>query len=175
MTQLACPAIMNQTFQMLALCSWAALAAWVDWRSRRLPNVLTLGAVFLALLSLLWFGKSWTGAPASTAYAGFGVALLLTLPGYVFGKLGAGDVKLLAAMGLLSSTSALLTTFVIGALVGLVMAFWPAAISRMRDALAVMLRQEAWVSTRTMPRGKHIPYGSALACGFVCAIHPAFG
>lgn len=166
---------MNQTIQTLALCSWAVLAAWTDWRSRRLPNYLTLGAVPLALLSLLWSGKSWTGEPASTAYAGFGVALVLTLPGYVLGKLGAGDVKLLAAMGLLSGLSALLTTYVIGAMLGLFMAFGPVIVSRLRDALAVMLRQEAWMSTRQMPRGKHIPYGSALAFGFVCAMHPTFG
>lgn len=166
---------MNQTLQMLALCSWAALAAWTDWRFRRLPNVLTLGAVLVALFSLLWFGKSCTGEPATTAFAGFGVALALTVPGYVFGKLGAGDVKLLAAMGLLSSLSVLLTTFVIGAMLGLLMAMWPTIFSRLRDSLAVMLGRQALMSTRQMPSGKHIPYGSALAFGFVCAIHPTFG
>jgi prepilin peptidase CpaA len=166
---------MNQTFQILVLCAWAALVAWTDWRSRRLPNLLTLGAVALAMLCLLFIGRSWTGAPVGTAWAGFATALLLTFPGYALGRLGAGDVKLLAAMGLLSSLHVLLTTFVIGALVGLLMVLWSLAHSRLREFLAAMPVQEAMAPPCSMPRAKHIPYGSALACGFVCALLPSFG
>jgi prepilin peptidase CpaA len=166
---------MNQTFPILVLCAWAALVAWADWRSRRLPNFLTLGAVALAMLCLLFLGRSWTGASVGTAWAGFATALLLTLPGYALGRLGAGDVKLLAAMGLLSSLHVLLTTFVIGALLGLLIALWHLTRSRLRDSLAVTPGQETMVPPRSMPCNKHIPYGSALACGFVCALFPLFG
>lgn len=44
------------------------------------------------------------------------LALLLTVPGYVLGRMGGGDVKLLAALGLASDPLHLLGTFIGAAL-----------------------------------------------------------
>lgn len=73
---------------------WIA-AAW-DVHQRRIPNWLVLAAalVGVSLQSLL------TGASGLlAALAGLVVGLLVLLPGYLLGGTGAGDVKLMAAIG----------------------------------------------------------------------------
>jgi prepilin peptidase CpaA len=164
---------MDLMFSTLSLCAWASCAAWFDWQQRRLPNTLTVGGLLAALGCLSWFGASWSGEAATSAWLGAGLGAVLTLPGYLLKKLGAGDVKLLMAMGLLSGWYTLLTTFVIGSLIGLALGLWPSAIRRLQEALAASLGSSRWMPTLAAPRGRHIPYGSALAIGFVCALHPA--
>ena len=73
------------------------LAACVtDFRSRRIPNVLTFGASAAAVVfsgvTNGWAGLGW-------ALAGWGVGCALFLPWFLLGGMGAGDVKLLAALG----------------------------------------------------------------------------
>src|SRR5205823_9278005 len=74
-----------------------ALAASIfDLHSRRIPNVLTFGAAFAALIvSGATGGPSAVGASA----AGWMVAAAVWLPFYLLGGMGAGDVKLIAAIG----------------------------------------------------------------------------
>jgi len=80
---------------LLAL-SVVGLAAWTDWRSRRILNRLTVPAVILGVAanSLL---NGWTGTKA--ALAGAGLMLLLFLPMVWLRALGAGDGKLMVALG----------------------------------------------------------------------------
>jgi len=107
--------------QSLVLVIWLALCAVQDIRSRQISNCLTLGAALLALVYLLWSGTTWLGAPAAEGGGAFALALLFTLPGYALGRLGAGDVKLIAALGLATNHLYVLGTF-IGA--GLASAAW---------------------------------------------------
>jgi prepilin peptidase CpaA len=98
--------------QGLVLYSWLVLCAAQDIRQRHIANLLTLGAALLALLYLLWTGSTWWGAtPAQGGWALL-LALLLTLPGYALGRMGAGDVKLLAALGLATDQLHLLGTLI---------------------------------------------------------------
>jgi prepilin peptidase CpaA len=73
------------------------LAACVtDVRSRRIPNVLTFGAAAAALLvSTLTQGSGG----ALTALTGWAAGAALFMPFFLLGGMGAGDVKLLAALG----------------------------------------------------------------------------
>ncbi|MBV6754745.1 prepilin peptidase [Pseudomonas chlororaphis] len=96
----------------LVLLAWFALCATQDLRHRQIANSLTLGGGALALAYLLWNGNTWLGAPATQGGVALLIALLLTLPGYATGRLGAGDVKLLSALALASEPSTLLGTFV---------------------------------------------------------------
>ncbi|WDY58804.1 prepilin peptidase [Pseudomonas sp. PSKL.D1] len=105
----------------LAVLVWLALCAGQDARERQISNVLTLGAAACALVWLLTTGHSWLGAQGSEAALGFVIVLLLTLPGYMLGQFGAGDVKLLGALALASSLDHVLGTF-IGA--GVVLVLW---------------------------------------------------
>lgn len=71
-------------------------AAWLDWRSRRIPNWLTVPALFLGITanSVL---AGWHGAKSSVE--GAGLALILLLPLVLLRALGAGDWKLMGAVG----------------------------------------------------------------------------
>ena len=71
-------------------------AGWMDWRSRRIPNWLTVPGLVLGLLAngLAW---GWSGAVGSLEGAGLGLALLL--PFVLLRGLGAGDWKLAGALG----------------------------------------------------------------------------
>ena len=95
---------------------WLGLCAVQDIRQRQIANGLTLGAALLALLYLLFMRSTWLGAPAGEGGWAFALALLLTLPGYALGRFGAGDVKLLAALGLATSVDPVLWSLIGAAL-----------------------------------------------------------
>ena len=73
-----------------------AAASAVDVRSGRIPNILTLGAAAVGLV----VGTITGGlAGLGQALAGWVVGCGLFLPFFLLGGMGAGDVKLLAALG----------------------------------------------------------------------------
>ena len=71
-------------------------AAIVDFRTHRIPNWLTVPA-FLLGLGLRTAISGWAGAKASLE--GAGLALILLLPLVLMRALGAGDWKLMGAVG----------------------------------------------------------------------------
>lgn len=81
---------------VLALSVLLSLAIWHDWRMRKIPNTLVLWGALTALgLSLTPRGIGIEAALLG-GMTGFLVFLLL----YLFRMVGAGDVKLIAAVGL---------------------------------------------------------------------------
>lgn len=87
----------------------ALLACVTDLRTRRIPNALTASAaVFGLLLHLLL--DHWSGF-GSSALAGLAAALSLSVL-YLVGGMGAGDIKLLAAVGCLNGIHSLGTVLV---------------------------------------------------------------
>ena len=107
--------------QSIVLLMWLALCTEQDLRERQLSNTLTLGAAACALAWLFTTGHSWIGADASEAGWALAIVMLLTLPGYMLGHFGAGDVKLMGALALATSPQYVLGTF-IGA--GLTVVAW---------------------------------------------------
>src|SRR6186713_2279816 len=72
------------------------VACVTDVRERRIPNVLTFGAAAAALLvHFLSHGSSGL----ATAAAGWVIGTAVFLPFFLLGGMGAGDVKLMAALG----------------------------------------------------------------------------
>jgi prepilin peptidase CpaA len=72
------------------------VACVTDVRSRRIPNILTFGAAACGLL----FHLSVAGLPGlATAVGGWATGVALFLPFFLLRGMGAGDVKLLAALG----------------------------------------------------------------------------
>ena len=67
-----------------------------DWRTRRIPNYLTLGGALAGLVFQTamhgWFGSA-------QAILGWLLGLALLLLPYIYSGMGAGDVKALAALG----------------------------------------------------------------------------
>ncbi|KPX02223.1 Prepilin type IV endopeptidase [Pseudomonas savastanoi] len=98
--------------KLFLLLVWFVICAEQDARRKHISNGLTLGATALAAAWLAGTGTSWLGAPPLEAALTLALALGLTLPGYALGKLGAGDVKLMAALALASDSVYLLCTFI---------------------------------------------------------------
>lgn len=80
----------------VAALSVAAFACVCDLRTRRIPNWLTFGAAAVALVFHFITGGAG-GVAQSIGGCAAGVALLI-LP-YALGGMGAGDVKLVGALG----------------------------------------------------------------------------
>jgi prepilin peptidase CpaA len=91
----------------LAFTTWAAL---LDVRTRKIPNWLTVPGFVLGVIVHLLFG-GWHGALFSLE--GAGLALLIVLPLVLLRGLGAGDWKLMGAVGaLLGPVGMLIVLFV---------------------------------------------------------------
>lgn len=104
-----------------ALLLWALLIAVADWRWRKVPNSLLLALLLPALAVLLLKGQGLQAAGWGSSLLGAAMALVLTLPGYAVSRLGAGDVKLAAVMGLvqgwpLAAWSLLATALLLGSM-----------------------------------------------------------
>jgi len=96
-------------------------AAWLDWRTRRIPNWLTVPG-FLAGIALNSILQGWHGARQSLE--GAGLALGLLLPLVLLRGLGAGDWKLMGAVGALLGWRPMLfvlvVSFVATAVIGMI-------------------------------------------------------
>ena len=82
-------------FHVVVLAVAVVAAAW-DVATRRIPNALTFGAAASAVVVQTYLG-GWPGA--ATALAGCAVGVALFFPVFALGGMGAGDVKLLGAIG----------------------------------------------------------------------------
>jgi prepilin peptidase CpaA len=93
----------------------AATACVYDLRTRRIPNALTFGAALIALLF-----HALTGGPSALAMAGGGwlLGIGLFVPFFMLGGLGAGDVKLLGAIGAWLGPASVLRVGLYSALAG---------------------------------------------------------
>ncbi len=93
------------------------IAVVFDVAQRRIPNVLTLGAIGVGILS-----HTVLGGGATAALAGVAVGSVALLPGYLLRTTGAGDVKLMAAAGAFLGPYWVLLAAVFSILVGAVIA-----------------------------------------------------
>ena len=125
----------------------AALAARADVRERRIPNLLTGPAILLALLAHFYF-QGFAGLRG--ALAGMLIAGGLLLPGFFLRFTGAGDVKLMAAVGAWfafpHAVVAALFSFIAGGLVAVVVA-------ARRGILRHTLWNTAWLAAWVMRPG----------------------
>jgi len=80
----------------LGVFALTLLAAVADLRYRRIPNALTFTGALLGFAYSVAVGG--VGGAAASA-GGWALGLLLFLPFYALGGMGAGDVKLLAGIG----------------------------------------------------------------------------
>jgi prepilin peptidase CpaA len=166
-------AIVSIPLATALIALWSVAIAVSDWRYRRIPNLLSLGSWLIGVVHLLTWQRSPLGEPAPDAWLAAGFALLVTLPGYVTRQLGAGDVKFLAGIGLLTSWPLTLISFAVGALLGAATAL----VSRNRLVLAMCLppvlrqpgsRMMNW-AVRDTPK-RHVPFGTCLAVGLISGL-----
>lgn len=82
---------------LIFLIGLLATAVYSDLRYRVVPNALTFGGTLAALVLSLQSVEPLVALALSGS--GMVLGLLLFLPSYALGKMGAGDVKLLAMVG----------------------------------------------------------------------------
>jgi prepilin peptidase CpaA len=160
-------------FSVATLLSVSLAAIWLDLRTRRLPNWLTVLGLTGALLLRVPLG--WSAA--LTGVEGAILALLLGVVLYAVGAMGAGDAKLMAALGGFLGPVGFLGAFAVGAVLG---AAWALVAAARSGAILLLFMQlaEAGRHLRSLGRGASmrgaasggsltIPYGVPLALGAV--------
>ena len=150
---------------------WGAVA-W-DLRTRRIPNGLTLAGL---AAGLAWHGIRGGGPGLLLSGEGVAVATLALLP-YAVRGLGAGDVKLLGAVGALAGPAFALWTL-LGAMVagGLLALLWAAGRGALRltvvNAFFGLRLLRAGASLAPMAEASQVgrmPLAPAIALGAVFA------
>lgn len=150
---------------------WLLLIAVNDLARRRIPNLLSLGAAAVALAILVVGDASVLGGSSESALLAAGIAMVLTLPAYIGNVLGAGDVKLATAMGLLSDTAMLGAGLVIGALLAGLWALLWLATRRSAFLSARLYASERWrITAGPAVSGRPVPFGAALCAGFAISL-----
>lgn len=149
--------------QSIVLLIWLTLCAAQDARQRHIANALTLGVGALAMAYLLSTGTTWLGAEAVQGGWAAVLALALTLPGYRWRRLGAGDVKLMTALGLATDGQLLLGTFIGAALASVLwLLLAPKLWLHMSQGLRRRLRYMAPSRSKKLPFAPFVLAGTAL-------------
>jgi prepilin peptidase CpaA len=159
------------TFVVLSLGLTAAVVT--DVRSRRIPNWLTGSLVGAG------FGLAFGGGAVTPVQAALGllVGLLLMMPGHLIGATGAGDVKLMAAIGSVVGPDLAFRSFLYSAVAGGVFAI---AFAVHRGILASTLQEagrlvsapagSARQTIESPSRANRFPYGPAIATGTLVSL-----
>jgi prepilin peptidase CpaA len=157
---------------LVVLILGLAAAVFTDVRTRRIPNWLT------AAITGAGFGIAFGGGAVTPAQAALGMiaGLLLMMPGHVIGATGAGDVKLMAAIGVLVGPGVVLKAFLYTAVAGGVFAL---AVAVRRGMLADTLYGTQRLVTaplaapqaiKSPSRANRFAYGPAIAVGTLIAV-----
>jgi prepilin peptidase CpaA len=155
-----------------------SLACVSDLRTRRIPNVLTFSATAAALLFHLATGGF---SAAGWSLAGWSLGVLLFFPMFALRGMGAGDVKLLAAVGAWLGPSqvaiAALATSIAGGVIGIAVAFGHGYLKTAARNLWMLLAH--WRVTGVRPlhqvtlegtRGPRLAYAFPIAIGTVITL-----
>jgi prepilin peptidase CpaA len=153
----------------------SALIFYYDVRYRRIPNKIVLSALLTGIaINMYWNG--WNGLLASVegCLAAFSLMLLL----HFYGALGAGDVKLFAAIGGILGIGLVFKTFMIVVLMGGVLAIismfftGTARVTMQRVYLILVGFLPGWKMPRyeATPDCHTIPYGVAITLGSLISL-----
>jgi prepilin peptidase CpaA len=152
-------------------------AAIIDWRTYRIPNWLTVGGM---AFGLIYAAAAHPGTLSAfmLSLAGLATGLIVLLPVYALRVMGAGDVKLMAAVGAIVGFPdilwALLCTLAVGGLVAIAFAVYRKSFRRMSSNVADIVQNMAFAAiagyqptTATAKRASigKFPYGVSIALG----------
>lgn len=153
-------------------------ACVTDLRSRRIPNLLTFGA---GLVAVGFHALAPQGQGVSNGLLGLATGLAVFFPVFALGALGAGDVKLMAAIGAWLGWEPVIWVALYGAVAGGVLALLVAvANGYLRQALrnVCTLVQYWWLTgVRPLPQltleaghTLRLPYALPIFVGLVVTV-----
>ena len=150
----------------------AIVATIIDLRTRRIPNTLTAA---MAALGVGLAATGVSGVSIGAAVAGLALGLALMMPGHLLGATGAGDVKLMGAVGAVVGPGMVVSAFLFTAIAGGVLAV---AVAMQRQRLAATIAGTgrliaapagAQQEIRSASTARRFAYGPAIAIGSVLA------
>jgi prepilin peptidase CpaA len=155
-----------------------ALACATDLRSARIPNILTFGAI---LAGVLFHALAPNGSGVAAAALGLVAGLLVFFPIFALGALGAGDVKLMAALGTWIGWQPVLTVALYGAVAGgvlaVVLAMWRGYLRKALQNIGALVKYWAVVGIKPLPEltleagaGLRLPYAVPIMVGLVVTL-----
>jgi len=162
---------------LLAGAVFTALLASIvraDVAARRIPNRLVIALLASGLCAAATVLRGEVGA--ANAAAGFALGLAVWLPFWLLGVIGAGDVKLAAAIGAWLGPAGAVEASLLAAIAGGILALAVLVRRRRLGALAAALA--LWVAALrrgelsrplTDDKAELLPYGVVLAAGAVLA------
>jgi prepilin peptidase CpaA len=155
-------------------CVLAAAAGWTDWRSRRIPNWLTVPGLAVGVAVSSWAG-GWSGARTALLGAALGLALLL--PFVLAKSLGAGDWKLAGALGAFLGPGRLLAVLfgavLVAGAMAVVLIVWKRRVGRtlrnLWHMLGALLTLHLPGSELTLenPQALKVPFGVAMSIAVI--------
>ena len=137
-----------------------------------MPNWLTLG---IAVVGLTLAAVRLSGLSLPAAFAGLALGLAVMLPGHLIGATGAGDVKLLAALGTMLGPKATVLAFIYAAIAGGELAVLVALqrrtleVTMARTAMLVRSRGANAAEIEQASSDNRFAYAPAIAIGAVVA------
>jgi prepilin peptidase CpaA len=155
-----------------------SIACIYDVSASRIPNVLTFTT---AALAIVFHSFAPSGAGFAPAILGIVVGLAVFFPLFALGAMGAGDVKLMAAVGGLVGVTSILDVALYGSLAGGMLALIVALRKRyLRQAISNvrMLATYWWVEgvkpfpalTIESAQSLRLPYALAIAAGLAVTL-----
>jgi len=172
-----------------ALTAWLATAAWFDLRQRRVPNLLVANGIVWGMALQAFaphgaglFESAWGSLGAWQALLGLGAGLAMFMPLYLLRAVGAGDVKLLAMVGVWLGPQLLLTATLMTLLAGGAMAVIVMLASRSSRQVLANVRTMLTTTLVGAQTGKlaaldapppgsvRMPYALAIAAGALAQV-----
>jgi prepilin peptidase CpaA len=156
----------------------AAVACVIDLRERRIPNWLTFGAALAGVMFQIWTGGA---AGAQSAALGWLVGAAVFFLPFALGGLGAGDIKLLAALGAWIGPMDVLWlslyTGAAGMVLAVVVSLWTGYLRQALSNVWLLLTHWRVHGLRPLPeltihqgRGPKLAYGLAIFTGTMVTV-----
>lgn len=160
----------------IALVVTVLICAWTDWTEWRIPNAVVAGSAVSALMIATF---SVDGAGLNQCLIGGAAGLIIFMPFYLLKGMAAGDVKMMAAVGMHVGVHLVMEVALVSALIG---GIWALVLMDLRKGAGlvswfmVQCRATAalWNESRRADPGDReirkkndskIPYGVVIAAG----------
>jgi prepilin peptidase CpaA len=163
---------------MVGALGVAGIGAATDVATRRIPNKLTYSTMLVALVGHFW-RQGWHGL--GSAVAGGLIAGGAFLAFFLVHAMGAGDVKLMAAVGcLVGSTPAVeivLASAIAGGIFAILVSLWRGKLRTVLANILDLVRFHAVAGAEvhptlnlSNPQAARLPYGVAIAAGVLYSV-----